>query len=60
MPPVIDYLQKIINIYRICGMTCNVYARLVHLLAHYELGNTDIMESLVRSVYRFNGQNGKS
>ncbi len=43
----IDYLQRIINDHLQC------YARLLHLLAHYELGNTEIMESLVRSVYRF-------
>jgi hypothetical protein len=29
------------------------YARLLHLMAHYELGNYDLMESLVKSVYRF-------
>ena len=29
------------------------YARLVHLLAHYELGNYELMESLTKSVYRF-------
>jgi hypothetical protein len=29
------------------------YARLLHLMAHYELGNYEIMESLIKSVYRF-------
>jgi hypothetical protein len=29
------------------------YARLLHLIAHYELGNTGIMEHLIKSVYRF-------
>ena len=29
------------------------YARLLHLKAHYELGNFDIIESLIKSVYRF-------
>jgi hypothetical protein len=29
------------------------YARLLHLIAHYELGNTSILEYLVKSVYRF-------
>ena len=29
------------------------YARLLHLLAHYELGNFDIMDSLIKSVYRY-------
>jgi hypothetical protein len=29
------------------------YARLLHMMAHYEMGNYDIMESLIKSVYRF-------
>ena len=29
------------------------YARLLHMMSHYELGNYDIMESLIKSVYRF-------
>ena len=29
------------------------YARLLHLLAHFELGNDDIIEPLIRSVFRF-------
>jgi hypothetical protein len=29
------------------------YARLLHLMAHYELGNDAIIESLMKSVYRF-------
>jgi hypothetical protein len=29
------------------------YARLLHLLAHYELGNFELMEHLTKSVYRF-------
>ncbi len=49
----VDYLQKIINNTTDLRDDLQCYARLVHLLAHYELGNTDIMESLVRSVYRF-------
>jgi hypothetical protein len=49
----IDYLQTIINNNTDLRDDLQCYARLVHLLAHYELGNTDIMESLVRSVYRF-------
>ena len=49
----IDYLQKIINNNTDLRDDLQCYARLVHLLAHYELGNTEIMESLVRSVYRF-------
>jgi tetratricopeptide (TPR) repeat protein len=49
----IDYLQKIINDNTDLRGDLQCYARLVHLLAHYELGNTELMESLVRSVYRF-------
>ena len=29
------------------------FARLLHLIAHYELGNTEILEHLIKSVYRF-------
>lgn len=50
----IDYLQRIIhdnNIGLRNDLQC--YSRLVHLLAHYELGNYEIMESLIKSVYRF-------
>ncbi|HEY6502660.1 MAG TPA: hypothetical protein VIZ28_01680 [Chitinophagaceae bacterium] len=49
----IDYLQKIINDNTDLRDDLQSYARLVHLLAHYELGNIDIIESLARSVYRF-------
>ncbi len=34
-------------------MISNVMHGLVHLLAHYELGNYELMESLTKSVYRF-------
>ncbi len=49
----IDYLQKIINDSTDLRDDLQCYARLVHLLAHYEIGNTDIIESLARSAYRF-------
>ncbi|RYY56028.1 MAG: hypothetical protein EOO09_08255 [Chitinophagaceae bacterium] len=49
----IDYLQKIINETGELRTDLQCYARLQHLLAHYELGNFDIMESLTKSVYRF-------
>jgi tetratricopeptide (TPR) repeat protein len=49
----IDYLQRIINENTDLRDDLQSYARLVHLLAHYELGNIDIIESLARSVYRF-------
>jgi tetratricopeptide (TPR) repeat protein len=49
----LDHLQTIINDTTDLRDDLQSYARLVHLLAHYELGNTDIIESLARSVYRF-------
>lgn len=49
----IDYLQKIIheNVDLRSDLQC--YARLVHLMAHYEMGNYMLIESLTKSVYRF-------
>jgi hypothetical protein len=29
------------------------YARLLHLIAHYELGNFQLLEYLIKTVYRF-------
>src|SRR5215204_6388271 len=49
----IDYLQKIINWKVDLRNDLQCYARLMHRLAHYELGNYDIMEYLSKSVYRF-------
>ncbi len=49
----IDYLQRIINGPMDLRIDLQCYARLLHLMAHYELGNYDIMESLIKSVYRF-------
>jgi len=49
----IDYLQKIINDNVDLRTDLQCYARLMHMLAHYELGNFEIIESLVKSVYRF-------
>jgi len=49
----IDYLQKIINGSDGMRNDLQCYARLMHLMAHYELGNFEIIESLIRSVYRF-------
>jgi tetratricopeptide (TPR) repeat protein len=50
----IDFLHKIINDNR-SGLRYDLqcYARLMHLLCHYEMGNEEIMESLIKSVYRF-------
>ena len=49
----IDYLQKIINDDVGLRYDLQCYARLQHLLAHYELGNYELVEYLSRSVYRF-------
>jgi hypothetical protein len=49
----IDYLQKIINGTTDLRHDIQCYARLLHLLAHYELGNHELMEYLAKSVYRF-------
>jgi hypothetical protein len=49
----IDYLQKIINWKVDLRNDLQCYARLLHLMAHYELGNFEIIEYLARSVYRF-------
>ena len=50
----IDYLHKIINENQ-PGLRNDLqcYARLMHLLCHYELGNDEILDSLIKSVYRF-------
>jgi tetratricopeptide (TPR) repeat protein len=49
----IDYLQRIINDHVDLRSDLQCYARLLHLMAHYELGNFEIIESLTKSVYRF-------
>lgn len=49
----IDYLQKIIHENEGLGNDLQCYARLLHLMSHYELGNDSIIESLTKSVYRF-------
>ncbi len=50
----IVYLSKIINLdagHLREDIQC--YARLLHLIAHYELGHYNLLEYLVKSVYRF-------
>jgi hypothetical protein len=49
----IDYLQKIINENTEVRSDLQSYSRLMHLMAHYELGNFELMEYLTKSVYRF-------
>ena len=49
----IDYLQRIINGPIDLRVDLQCYARLLHMLAHYEMGNYELMESLSKSVFRF-------
>lgn len=50
----ISYLNKIINL-KVGQLRSDIqcFARLLHLIAHYELGNIQLVESLIKSVYRF-------
>jgi hypothetical protein len=49
----IVYLNKIINQKADLRTDLQCYARLLHLIAHYELGNFELLEYLTKSVYRF-------
>ncbi len=49
----VDYLQEIINENAEVRNDLQSYSRLMHLMAHYEMGNYDLMEYLTKSVYRF-------
>ncbi len=49
----IDYLNRIINSKADLRSDLQCYARLLHLIAHYELGNFELLEYLIKSVYRF-------
>ena len=49
----IDYLNKIINWKVDLRTDLQCYSRLLHLIAHYELGNYQLLEYLAKSVYRF-------
>jgi hypothetical protein len=49
----IDYLNRIINQKADLRTDLQCYARLLHLIAHYELGNFELLEYLIKSVYRF-------
>ena len=49
----IDYLNKIINWKVDLRTDLQCYSRLLHLIAHYELGNEEILDHLIKSVYRF-------
>lgn len=50
----IDYLNKIIN-FSIGHLREDIqcFARILNLIAHYELGHYNLLEHLVKSVYRF-------
>ena len=49
----IDYLNRIINWKVNLRDDLQCYARLLHLIAHYELGNKEVVVYLSKSVYRF-------
>ncbi len=49
----IDYLNQIINWKVNLRDDLQCYARLLHLIAHYELGNREVVVYLSKSVYRF-------
>ncbi len=49
----IEYLNKIINWKVDLRTDLQCYSRLLHLIAHYELGNFELLEYLTKSVYRF-------
>ncbi|MCO5241851.1 MAG: hypothetical protein M9904_17550 [Chitinophagaceae bacterium] len=49
----IEYLNRIINWKVDLRTDLQCYSRLLHLIAHYELGNYTLLEYLVKSVYRF-------
>lgn len=50
----IEYLNKIINL-KIGNLRSDIqcFARILHLIAHYELKNYDLTEYLLQSVYHF-------
>ena len=52
----IEYLNRIIHWKVDLRTDLQCYARMLHLIAHYELGNFDILEHLIKSLYRFMAQ----
>lgn len=50
----IEYLNKIINL-KVGNLRADIqcFARILHLIAHYELKNYSLMEYLLKSVYHF-------
>ncbi|MEY4278129.1 MAG: hypothetical protein RL377_133 [Bacteroidota bacterium] len=49
----IDYLNRIINWKVNLRDDLQCYARLLHLIAHYEMGNMEVVAYLSKSVFRF-------
>ncbi len=49
----IDYLNRIINQKGDLRTDLQCYSRLLHLIAHYEIGNFELLEYLIKSVYRY-------
>ena len=49
----VDYLNRIINQKDDLRTDLQCYSRLLHLIAHFELGNYDLIEYLIKSVYRY-------
>lgn len=49
----IMYLNQVINYKTDLRTDIQCYARLLHLIAHYEMGNDEVLEYLFKSVYRF-------
>ncbi len=54
----IDYLNRIINQKAELRSDLQCYARLLHLIAHYELGHFQLLEYLIKSVYRYMAKMG--
>lgn len=50
----LDYLNKIIN-FKAGSLREDIqcFARMLQLICHYELGNIDLLEYIIKSVYRF-------
>jgi len=50
----LDYLNKIIN-FKAGNLREDIqcFARMLQLICHYELGNIDLLEYIIKSVYRF-------
>ncbi|HEY6083040.1 MAG TPA: hypothetical protein VIU45_06250, partial [Chitinophagaceae bacterium] len=54
----IDYLNRIINLH-VGSLRADIqcFARILHLIAHYELENYSLVEYLIKSVYHFIARN---